>query len=565
MNTRVKLLSFSVMLGLAANGANAALDRTGDFALMDSDGKFHQLSRYQHRQAVVLMSYAATCQNMAPMVEEYKTLQSRYAEQGIEFLLIDSQDRGRSELAALDLGIPILQDSGQLISEVLGLTVAGEVRVLNPDRMSLFYSGAVGSELDQTLGALLAGPVRDTVKAGTGDGCALSFPVRDAQKEKVPDYATEVAPIIIENCVECHRQWGAGPFAMDRHVSLLGWSPMIKEVILSKRMPPAQIDPDIGHSTTARYLSTADNQTVVHWINAGGPRGDSPTDPLAELKFEERQPWLLGEPDLVISTPLQKVPVNGILEDIYLDLELPFTVDTWVRAVQYQPTGNGALHQMVAYVTAPGEDFWGAERTSTHTTRRFLESYSPGRPIVAEFAEGSGLFIPKGHKLSMQFQYVGMGAELNSITEIGLYLADNADGELQERVVQAVSAQFVLPADQNDIPMQAEHVFDENVIITGVRARMNERGKNVKFSVERPDGTTEDILSIPAYNYAWQPHYVLEHPVTVPAGSRVVVSGAFDNSVSNPFNPDPMEEIASGVTSEDEMFTGYLTYHKDTH
>jgi hypothetical protein len=175
------------------------------------------------------------------------------------------------------------------------------------------------------------------------------------------------------------------------------------------------------------------------------------------------------------------------------------------------------------------------------------------------------LFIPKGHKLSMQFQYVGMGAELNSITEIGLYLADNADGELQERLVQAVSAQFVLPADQNDIPMQAEHVFDENVIITGVRARMNERGKNVKFSVERPDGTTEDILSIPAYNYAWQPHYVLEHPVAVPAGSRVVVSGAFDNSVSNPFNPDPMEEIASGVTSENEMFTGYLTYHKDTH
>ena len=562
MNTRVKLLSFSVMLGFAANG-HAALDRTGDFALMDSDGKFHQLSRYQHRQAVVLMSYAATCQNMDSLVADYKALHERYAEQGIEFLLIDSQGHGRAELTALDVGMPILQDNGQLISAALGLSVAGEVRVLNPDRMSLFYSGAVGSELDQTLAGLLAGPLRDTVKTSAGDSCALSFPVRDAHKEKVPDFSTEVAPIIIENCVECHRQWGAGPFAMDRHVSLLGWSPMIKEVILNKRMPPAQIDPDIGHSTTARYLSTEDIQIVVNWINAGGPRGDGPIDPLAELKFEETQPWLLGQPDLILATPLQKVPVNGILEDIYLEMELPFTEDTWVRAVQYQPTGNGALHQMVAYVTAPGEDFWGAERTSTHTTRRFLESYSPGRAIVAEFAEGSGLLIPKGHKLSMQFQYVGMGAELNSITEIGLYFADKGDGELQERLVQTVSTQFVLPADANDIPMQAEHVFDENVIITGVRARMNERGKNVKFTVERPDGSREDILSIPAYNYAWQPHYVLETPVRVPAGSRVMVTGAFDNSVSNPFNPDPMEEIASGVTSLDEMFTGYLTYHRD--
>lgn len=38
------------------------------------------------------------------------------------------------------------------------------------------------------------------------------------------------------------------------------------------------------------------------------------------------------------------------------------------------------------------------------------------------------------------------------------------------------------------------------------------------------------------------------------------VAGAFDNSLSNPFNPDPRKEITWGLESWEEMFTGYLTY-----
>ncbi len=38
------------------------------------------------------------------------------------------------------------------------------------------------------------------------------------------------------------------------------------------------------------------------------------------------------------------------------------------------------------------------------------------------------------------------------------------------------------------------------------------------------------------------------------------VSGAFDNSLSNPFNPDFREEVEWGFDSGQEMFTGYMTY-----
>jgi len=550
----------ALLLGVASSSTLAALDRMGDFALLDGAGGFHQLSRYQHREAVVVMSFAQECAGMASALDAYAALQHQYAEQGIEFLLLDSTGTSRQQLAAIDAGMPILHDEGRLVAETLGMTHVGEVRVLNPSRLSLYYRGDIGTELDSLLASLLTTRVRNTVSMeGSGAGCELQFPERDAHLARAPDYSTEVAPLIVENCVQCHRQWGAAPFPMDSHVSLLGWSPMIKEVLLNKRMPPAQVDPLVSHSSSARYLDVKDIQTIVHWINAGGPRGDGAVDPLEQLVFDQDETWLLGEPSLVISTPTHLIPANGVLEDIYEEVELGLEEGKWVKAIQFMPTANGTLHHLMVMVTAPEEDFWGAERGNLLAKRRFLEGYSPGKPVVTEFNQQTGVFIPAGHKLSMQFQYVGMGAEVRNVTKIGLYFADEPPAS--ERMVQAVSASFSIPANTPDIPVHAEHEFDQDVVITGVRARMNERGKNMKFSVEFPDGRKTDLLSVAAYNYAWQPHYELDVPLEVPAGSKVHVTGAFDNSVSNPFNPDPTEAVEPGLEITDEMFTGYFSYY----
>ncbi len=560
--TKATVSCLSVCIALASGSVSAALDRTGDFALLDEQGNFHQLSRYQHRKAVVLMSYESGCPNMGTMLSEYQNLRTQYAEQGVEFLLIDSQDRDRSALRALGLDLPILQDSGQLVSEALGFNAAGDVRVLNPDRISVYYSGAVRQELGETIAAILESPPRNTVKTENTAPCAIEFPVRDDHKTNVPNYVTDIAPMIIENCVTCHREFGVGPFAIDSYMSLLGWSPMIKEVLLNKRMPPAQIDPHIGHSASARYIATENIQKLVHWLNAGAPRGEGP-DPLEEFHYVENKEWVLGEPDFIVSAPKQVIPSTGVLDYVYADVELPFEEDKWVIGMQYQAVATSALHHLMGFVTGPDEDFWGEERDANTSTRRFLDGYSPGKDNAAWFAEGTAVHIPKGSKLSMQFHYVGIGAELVDETKIAFYFADPEDiPQLKERMVQAVTAKVVIPPNAHNVPAHAQYTFDEAVTITGVRAKMNARGKNMKFSVEFPNGDAQDILSVPAYNYGWQPHYVLDEPVEIPAGSTVHVSGAFDNSVSNPFNPDPDAEVRSGLESTDEMFTGYFTFHQ---
>tara|TARA_B100000427_G_scaffold327692_1_gene339033 strand:- start:907 stop:2580 length:1674 start_codon:yes stop_codon:yes gene_type:complete len=537
--------------------AHSALDRIIDFALLDELGVFHQLSRYQHKDAVVLMSFDQSCQLMPAMLAEYDDIVSEFSSNGIEFLLIDSEGLGRETLASLRLNVPILEDSGQLVSESLGFENSGEVLMLNPERLSVYFRGPVSPDLRTSLSSMES--IQDTLELESR-GCKIEYPDKVAHELNTPDYATDVAPIIIENCVACHNQGGVGPFALDSYVMVLGWSPMIREVLMNKRMPPMQVDPDIGHSDNARYLTTKQLQTLVHWIDAGAPRGLSATDPLENFELADEDRWVLGEPDYIVLAKSNDVPPTGVLDYIYDRVDLPFMEDKWLRAVEYKAGDSSVLHHLVTFVTAPDEDFWGKERNEIYTERRFVESYSPGKVNAKVFEKGTGVFIPEGSSLSMQFHYVTNGQRTSDSSRLGLYFSEDQD--LRERLVQVVSSRFVLPPNEPNFALHADFIFDSRVVLTGVRAKMNYRGKRMKFSIEEADGIIKDIFSIPAYNYGWQPHYEFDEPLVLEAGTKVHVSGALDNSISNPTNPDPDKEVTFGLNSWDEMFTGYFTFNK---
>ena len=48
---------------------------------------------------------------------------------------------------------------------------------------------------------------------------------------------------------------------------------MIREVVLTKRMPPGQIDPHIGHFKETYSLTPDETQKLVHWIEGGRRAG----------------------------------------------------------------------------------------------------------------------------------------------------------------------------------------------------------------------------------------------------------------------------------------------------
>ncbi len=557
--------------------AHASALRVGDFGLIDHQGDYHQLSKYKHIKALVIITQQNACTENYNKLAKYKLMQSNFNSDDIVYLMMNSSGYDdlssiRNEASAFDFGFPILLDETQLVAESLGIQQAGEVLVIDPKSQRLVFRGPTDKtersndpnsgthHLATVLNNLLAGKQLTKTTEIPVEGCATRFAIRDQHKTTMPDYSKDVAPILAENCANCHRENGIAPFAMNSYAMVRGWAPMIRETLMTKRMPPAQVDPNVQHFDNARYMDNADLQTLVHWIDAGAPRGKSITDPLTELSFPQQE-WQLGEPDYVVYSPRTEVPATGVVDYMYPNIELPFDKDVWVKAVQFIPEQKEVLHHLIARVV-PGEysrDVEGSDGGS----RKFLEGYAPGKEDATVFPEDMGVFIPKGHMLTLSVHYTTSGKAVSDSTRIGLYLYDKPPKyEFLTESVSHNGKAIEVPPGVHEHKMFQSHVFEKEVVLHAMRPHMHTRGKYMNFKVVYPDNSTEELMNVPNYNFNWQPTYRLSEPKVLPAGSRVLISGAFDNSENQVGNYDPTATAYGGQQTWEEMFIGYLTYHE---
>ena len=83
-------IGIAAIVAVMSTAVSALPDRIGDFGLMDSDGSFHQLSRYKNLEAVVLMSFDNSCAATDSSVAGLQAMQAEWSERGIGFALINS-------------------------------------------------------------------------------------------------------------------------------------------------------------------------------------------------------------------------------------------------------------------------------------------------------------------------------------------------------------------------------------------------------------------------------------------------------------------------------------------
>jgi Copper type II ascorbate-dependent monooxygenase, C-terminal domain len=115
-----------------------------------------------------------------------------------------------------------------------------------------------------------------------------------------------------------------------------------------------------------------------------------------------------------------------------------------------------------------------------------------------------------------------------------------------------------IPPGDPDYEIDSSGVFGHSVKLMAMRAHMHLRGKSMEIRALYPSGESETLLSVPKYDFNWQPYYYLETPKVLPAGTRIEVSAHFDNSANNRFNPDPSKTVTWGPQSWDEMMIGWL-------
>ncbi len=547
-------------------------EHVDNFRLLDQSGASHELHYFSDAKAIVLMVHGAGCPIVRQSLPELANVRKQFAAQGVEFLLINSNPQDdrtalAQEAAEFGIDLPILRDETQLVGEALGVTRTADVFVIDPRTWKLAYRGPIDDRLSlgaqksaaqhrylaDALTAVLANKAV-AVKQAEAVGCIVNLTERGrkAEHEKI-SYVEQIAPLLQQKCVACHRPGGIGPWAMTSYENVRGFAPMIREVIRTKRMPPWYADPHFGNFIGDRSISIEQAQTLVHWIEAGAPRGMG-DDPLAKVEPLSTK-WVLGEPDMVVEIPAFEVPATGVVDYKYPRVANPLDRDVWVRAIQILPGNPAVVHHVLTGV----DDSENNGRTGIEQLAAF-GGYSPGRNFLA-FPDGAGVLLRANAHLQFQTHYTPNGKAVRDVTRVGYYLHKNPP-KYEMRLQFLNSRSLRIPAGAQAHTESVAYTFRNNVLLYSLMPHAHLRGRAARFTAHYPDGREETLLSVPKYDFNWQTVYQFQEPKIMPSGTRLVFDMTWDNSARNPANPDPAREVPWGDQTWDEMNAGWLRYRE---
>jgi hypothetical protein len=391
-----------------------------------------------------------------------------------------------------------------------------------------------------------------------------------------PTFSKDVAPILQKHCQTCHRPGEAAPFSMLTYQETKPWAAMMKMVVTQRVMPPWYADPQYGHFSNERSLSPAEVRTLVTWVNGGAQEGDPKEMPPPVGEFVEG--WGIPQPDLVLQLPKPfSVPASGVIDYQYVIVPTGFREDRWVQALEVRPTDRSVVHHIIAYLREPGSNYFKDqkpgvffiappaktdEKTDTSALPSdFLVGYAPGQPAEI-LRPGEGKLIKAGSDIVFEVHYTPNGKATTDQTKLGLVFAKTPP---KERVLtlSASNGTFKIPAGDANYRVDASFEVRKDVKLVAVHPHMHARGKSFEYRIVFPDGKSETILSVPAYNWHWQLWYDLAEPMDLPPGTKIECTAHFDNSANNPENPDPTKDVIWGQQSWDEMMVGFFNLKFD--
>jgi len=558
----------ALALGVSAHGVTQAKAeapkvagpaRVDDFMLADQDLLGRQLYRMSDDKAVVLVTYASGDRQLHADAHALMALKAAYAGKGVDLLAVDSRIGDRrdpviADAKAAGLDMPILFDYEQLVGEELGVTRAAEVIVIDPRGWTIAYRGPVDGA-KAAIDALVSGQ-KVALTSREAQGQLIAFPERaHANTYAQISYAHTIAPIIQAKCATCHQPGGIGPMPLTNYEQIKGFSPMIREVIRTHRMPPYLADETVGAFQDDDRLTPAQMKTLVHWIDAGAPRGAG-DDPLKKIAFHAPE-WPLGKPDVVLDIPAVKIPASGVMDYQHPVVPMTLPEGRWLKATTFRVSDRQVVHHILSGtvdVNHQGKDFsesqWGAS----------LGGYGPGRGSNIQPID-TGVWVPAAGGVGFQNHYTPYGKETTEKTEMGLYFYPKGlEPKYVLRTFLIFDFSIEIPPGEEFHKETSYIEFPNDAVLYGITPHAHVRGGSTQVSIIYPDGRTEKLLALPRYNFNWQYEYFLKTPLKVPAGSKILAKWTYDNSTRNPGNPDPTKTVHMGEQTSQEMMATYLHY-----
>jgi peroxiredoxin len=555
----------------------------------------HQLTDFVQKdtKAVACIFMGTVCpvaQQYAPRLAE---LHEEYKKQGVQFLAIysNSEDHVMSMATHAhdaDLPYPALLDFKHRLADLLEARRTPEV-VLIDAKLRKHYQGAIDDQftkrgrraaanrhyLKDAIDQVLAGK-EVTTAITDGNGCPIERQEPLAAEGPIT-YFRDVAPLIQNNCLVCHRDGEVGPFELASYEDVYYAATRIAEVVVERRMPPwhGQLNPKFGKLHNDKRLTDREIRTIVGWVKGGAKKGD-PNDAPDPIHFPPRDQWKIGKPDFVYKMPKPfAVPKTGTLDYQFFRVKMNLKEDRWFNAVEVRPGNAEVVHHVAMHVVKSGNreysgftgmsELYGFSTDSAH----LINDYVPGDTYNAKiYPAHQAVRIPKGSDLIYELHYTPNNRE--ATTDQSMVAFRWADKPPKEEILTKVFrkpiGRFRIPPHHPHYRMEDAYYFRQDVYLDAIRPHFHYRGKSFRVEViERDEDTDkiikrETVIAVPVFDPDWQRTYELETPLLVKAGTEILATGIFDNSSLNPSNPDPSQTVLWGQQTADEMFSTRFKY-----
>lgn len=398
-----------------------------------------------------------------------------------------------------------------------------------------------------------------------------SVPMTRINEIKEVTYAGQVAQILNDKCVSCHRPGEAAPFSLIGYENARKFSKTIAIVTETKRMPPWKALPGDVSFYDEAHLSDEQIKLLAAWADAGAPRGDASKEPKPPTFAEG---WRLGDPDLLWSMPYEHT-LGSEGKDEYWNFVIKNDQKEpiWVSAIDVRPGNRQVVHHVIAFLDkrgrgenlAKGEDGDGKLGYKTEgggigfTPDGAVGGWAPGA-TSRRLPDDAGFLVEPGTDVILQVHYSLSGKPEKDKTEVAVYLNKG-------KVTRPVELAWIANPFINIKPGLADQKFSQTITLPSairvysVMPHMHLLGRSMTATAELPDGKSINLIDVQDWDFNWQLIYAVKAELVLPKGTKLTVRATYDNSSENPFQPnDPPRAVRWGEATTDEMMLLVAAY-----
>ena len=405
------------------------------------------------------------------------------------------------------------------------------------------------------LSAIGAGPLlaQSAVRSGSGEG-AVTF-------------ARDVAPILYENCVNCHKPGGVAPMSLMTYQDARRYAPRIRHRTglypNAGTMPPYYIERDVGiqEYRDDERLSEEELATIVAWLDSGAPEGD-PEDlpPLPDLTEDED--WTV-QPDVVVRS--SEIFMEAGAPEWWGEIQpilIPLEEDRYVRAVEIREV-NDVPSEGTGRATVGGRFIVHHLTWRTEALNEQGEVVRTGWPIHELgrnpdlFDPAAGALLRAGSKIVSESMHLhSNGKNTRAQLEIAFDLhPPDYEPEYEQTFISLGDGQNIdVEGLRAGRELHAYAILEDHTKIQTFEPHLHAAG--ARMCLEYIWGTHRETLSCSGYDHNWVKQYTFAsgYEPLLPKGAILHLTAWLNTTEGNRNVTDPRNWQGSGNASITNMF-----------